>query len=282
MTTLDKITPEEFKLMSGYIEKNCGIHLTEVKAYLVESRLTAMALEKGCSSFTEFYRMITTGAVNDLRDKIIDAMTTNETLWFRDAAPFDILENNILTKMTEEIKAGKRRSIAIWCAACSTGQEPYSIAIRVQEFARKQSVFKPSMVKIIATDISPSVLFLAKAGRYDSFAMSRGMPDDLKNRYFKSAGNVWEISPDIKRMVNFQKLNLQESFTQMGQPDIIFCRNVLFYFSENFKKDIYERLAKQLNRGGILFIGASETMLNDLQLFLPHRETRGVWYEVNK
>lgn len=275
-----KISPDEFALIGNYIEKNCGIRLADDKSYLVEGRLAGLLVENRCSTFTEFYYKAVADTTTKLRDKIIDAMTTNETLWFRDSSPFDIMESVIFPKMAEEIKNGKRTEIRIWSAACSTGQEPYSIAMKVHEFALKQTALKPERVQIVGTDISPTVLFLAMAGRYDTVAMSRGMPDQLRTRYFSSSGKIWVLNNEIKKMVSLKKLNLQEPFSLLGKQDIILCRNVLIYFSDAFKMDVLSRIARQLNPGGVLFLGSSEIMPLDMKLFMSHRDAKGTWYQV--
>jgi chemotaxis protein methyltransferase CheR len=275
---MQKIDTSEFRLMRDYIEKHCGIALSHDKAYLVETRLTTLMVETGCRSFREFYHKAVSDATNKLRDKIVDAMTTNETLWFRDGGPFRILEEVLLPRYGEEIAAGRRATVKIWSAACSTGQEPYSIAIIIRELLRKKPLLRPEKVEIIATDISPTVLFLAQAGRFDSVAMSRGMTDDIRARWFTQSGPVWVVDDAIKRMVRFRKLNLQESFAGLGSCDIIFCRNVLIYFSDAFKRDILERMARVLN-GGYLILGASESLIqhNDIYEMLSHK--RAMYYK---
>ncbi len=274
------ISPEEFLLIRDYIEKHCGIYLTEDKVYLVETRLTTLIIENGCQTFGELYQMAVKDNTHVLRDKIIEAITTNETFWFRDLHPFGILNEVLFDSMAEEIKAGKRSKIKIWCSACSTGQEPYSIAMTFMEFARRHPFFKPEHLEILATDISSTVLFLGKTGRYDNLAISRGLSDDFKNRYFEKKDKIWVISDDIKKMVRFQKLNLQESFSHLGRQDIIFCRNILIYFSVEFKQDILTRIAKLLRPGGYLFLGASESIIMYTQEYEMLRHAMGLYYQV--
>ncbi len=280
MSVSTRIEPNEFKLMRDYIEKNCGIHLTNEKAYLVETRLTALMVENGCNTFTEFRIKASSDLTNKLREKIIDAMTTNETLWFRDRIPFSILEERLLKDLCSEIQSGKRSKIRIWCAACSTGQEPYSIAMTIQEHIRKTPSIKPLHFEILATDISPTVLYLAMAGRYDQLAISRGLPENLRDRYFLANGKIWTINDEIKRMVTFKKVNLQEDISILGKQDIVFCRNVLIYFSDDFKKDILGRIAKQVKPDGYLFLGASESIINYSREYHMLRHTRGLYYKV--
>jgi chemotaxis protein methyltransferase CheR len=283
MPVSTKIDLNEFRLMRDYIEKNCGIHITDEKMYLVETRLTTLMVEKGCHSFTELYRKATADYTNSLRDKIVDAMTTNETLWFRDMSPFIILEEVLLPELVQEIKAGRKLKIRIWCAACSTGQEPYSVAMTIQEFLRRNgSGIRPEHFEIVGTDISPTVLYLAMAGRYDNLAISRGLSQEYKDRYFELSGKVWAVSGDIKKMVTFRKMNLQENFTAMGKQDIVFCRNVLIYFSDLFKKDILSRLCAVLQPAGYLFLGSSESIINYSTAYQMQRHTRGLYYQTRQ
>ncbi|MFH0920651.1 MAG: protein-glutamate O-methyltransferase CheR [Fibrobacterota bacterium] len=274
------LTDSEFRQLRTFIEQSCGICVGDEKAYLIESRLSGLMVQAGCTGFTEFYQKAVGDRTLGLRDKIVDAMTTNETLWFRDTHPFKILEEAILRPMADEILAGRRKKIRIWSAACSTGQEPYSIAMTLQEFARRHSVLPLEYVEIIATDISPSALFLAQAGRYDKLSISRGLPEEMRNRYFEAVGSLWVLKDNIKKMVTFRKFNLQESLTGLGHFDIVFCRNVAIYFSEPFKKDLLLRLARTLRPDGFLFIGASESLTHYTAEFLMMTIDKGMYYRV--
>lgn len=273
-----EIDSNEFYLLRDYIEKNCGIFLPEEKMYLVCTRLTSLMVENGCNSFAELYHRALSDGSFKLRDKIVEAITTNETFWFRDESPFVILGEDLLKKYASEISSGKRSKIKIWCAGCSTGQEPYSIAMTVQEFIRKQPTLRPEHVEILGTDISTAVLYLAMAGRYDSLAISRGLSEEFKNRYFQEDNKIWVIKNDVKKIVRYQKLNLQENFSHLEKQDIIFCRNVLIYFSIEFKKDILKRFTKVLKPGGYLFLGASESLFNLTQDYKMFRHTMGFYY----
>lgn len=276
----NKMDLDEFHYIRDYIEDNCGISLTDQKVYLVETRLTTLMAETGCKSFIELCNRAVADGTHRLRDKIIEAMTTNETFWFRDEGPFSILEEVVFKELAAEIQSGKRSRIKIWCAACSTGQEPYSIAMAALEFAKKQHSLNPEHVEILGTDISSTVVYLAMAGRYDRLAISRGLPETIKNRYFERDGNVWCINTDIKKMVKYEKLNLQESFSRIGKQDIIFCRNVLIYFSNEFKKDVLRRIGGLLGPDGCLFLGASESIINFGSMYQVLRHARGLYYKV--
>jgi chemotaxis protein methyltransferase CheR len=283
MSTQDaKIDPAEFALMRDYIEKICGIHITPEKAYLLETRLTVLMSESGYSSFRELRLRASADATNTLRDKIVDMMTTNETLWFRDQLPFTIILESILKKMEGEITAGKRKRINIWSAACSSGQEPYSIAMLVLEYMRKQRTVLADHVSIMATDISPSALFLARGGRYDQVAISRGLAEDLRDRYFQRTGNTWSLKDVVKNMVAFKRLNLQDDFTHLGRQDIILCRNVLIYFADIFKKELLGRFAQLLQPDGILITGASESVASYSNQYEMVRQGQAISYKVRK
>jgi chemotaxis protein methyltransferase CheR len=278
---MKKLDSNEFLLMRNYIAKSCGISLDENKAYLIESRLLKLLIENSCNNFSEFYFKASADKTNILRDKIIDAMTTNETLWFRDNSPFTILRETLFPVYAKEIESGKLNKIRIWSAACSTGQEPYSIAMSVHEIARQQKTITPKTVEIIATDISPTSLSISKAGNYDSMVISRGLPQELRQRYFIQNGNFWTIKDELKNMVNFRKLNLQETFTSLGQMDIVFCRNVLIYFADSFKIDVLNRIAGVLRQSkGYLFLGASESISNYSQDFTTKFHEKSMYYQV--
>jgi len=275
------ISLEEFRLIRDYIEEHCGIHLTDDKVYLVETRLTTLMVEQGCKAFGDLYQKSLQDGSNTLRDKIIEAITTNETFWFRDMHPFGILNEVLFKQLADSIQSGKRSKIRIWCSACSTGQEPYSIAMTLLEYIRKYPGLRPEHLEILATDISSTVLFLAKLGRYDSLSMSRGLAEDLKNRYFVTTDNkIWTISNDIKKMVTFKKMNLQENFNHIGKHDIVFCRNILIYFSMEFKQDILKRIANLLRPDGYLFLGASESIILYTKEYEMLRHAMGLYYQV--
>lgn len=274
------ITMEEFRLIRDYVEKHCGIHLSDDKTYLVETRLTTMMFEQGCKSFGELYNRAILDKSYILRDKIIEAITTNETFWFRDLHPFSILSDVMFQKFADEIASGKRSKIRFWCCACSTGQEPYSIAMSFLEFARRNPKLKPEHVEILATDISSTVLFLGKLGRYDNLAITRGLSDEFRDRYFVQNNKIWTLRDEVKKMVKFQKLNLQENFSHLGKQDVIFCRNILIYFSQEFKQDILKRIASLLRPKGYLFLGASESIIMYTQEYEMQRHAMGLYYQV--
>lgn len=276
------ISLDEFHLIRDYIEKHCGIHLSDDKSYLVETRLTSLMFEQGCDTFGEFYEKALRDKTNVLRDKIVEAITTNETYWFRDLHPFGILSEVLFQQYAEEIKSGKRSKIRVWCSACSTGQEPYSIAMTFLEFLRSNPFISPDQIEILATDISSTVLYLGKLGRYNSLAISRGLSDEFRERYFERGDKVWTIKDKVKDMVKFQKFNLQDNFSHLGKQDVIFCRNILIYFSAEFKQDILRRIAQLLRPDGYLFLGASESIIMYTGEYDMIRHAVGLYYRVKQ
>jgi chemotaxis protein methyltransferase CheR len=276
------ISLEEFRLIRDYVEKHCGIHLPDEKVYLVETRLTTLMFEQGCKTFGELHNKAVRDKTHILRDKIIENITTNETYWFRDLHPFGILKEVLFKRYAEEITAGKRKKIRIWCSACSTGQEPYSIAMTFREFMRENPRIRREHIEITASDISSTVLFIGKMGRYDSLSMSRGLSEEFRDRYFIRDDTVWSIKDEIKEMVRFQKLNLQENFQHLGRQDIIFCRNILIYFSTEFKQNILKRIASLLQPDGYLFLGASESIIMYTQEYEMLKHAMGLYYQIKQ
>lgn len=258
-----RINEQEFKLLRDFIEKECGVLLGKEKAYLIENRLSKLAKDSGCRSFGEFYKKLSCSPRTDeLRSLTVDAITTHETLWFRDQHPFKILRERILPEYQKAIQRGERRNINIWSAACASGQEPYSIAMTAADVfigCKADTCYK--QMNILATDISSAVLSEAEAGRYDANAMTRGLSDDSLNRYFRKEKNEWILCPEIRNRVTFRQLNLKDPVAGIIGPfDIIFLRNVIIYFSEVLKKHLLNRVASLLNPGGFLFLGAGETV----------------------
>lgn len=275
----DGITSAEFRLLRDYIQEHCGICLGEEKAYLIEARLTGLLAKHGCPDFGTFYRLARNDASPALREEVIDAMTTNETLWFRDGHPFAILRDKLLPTLADEILRKARGRIRIWSAACSTGQEPYSIAMAVLEFCRLNPGLNPTQFEILASDISPSALFLARSGRYDENAMRRGLPLELRDRYFHPDGTAWIVNDEVKRLVTFRKFNLQDPMDPLGSFDVVFCRYVTIYFADEFKRRIFAGITGLLAPSGHLLISAVESLRGIADHLLPRTHAGGLYYQ---
>lgn len=258
-----QVKESEYRLLRDLIETRCGIFLGDEKQYLIESRLTGLAKKSKCKSFGDFYLKIKDSPPSaELWNAVVDAMTTNETLWLRDLHPFTILGEYLLPKLNNDIREGKRNTIDIWSAACSTGQEPYSIAMTALDYYENAGGKKSyrDQVRILATDISSTALSKAMAGLYDNTSIVRGLPQEKRDRYFTRQDDSWVVNPSVKQMVAFKRANLLEPFFGLGRFDIVFLRNVMIYFSDSFKKDLLERIARILKPGGYLFLGTGETV----------------------
>lgn len=267
------ISPTEYGQFKQKLEQYSGITLGENKEYLITSRLRRLLEQEKLDNFSELIKAMDRNL--KVKESVVDAMTTNETLWFRDDHPFKIFKEKLLPELAQA-----RKPIRIWSAACSTGQEPYSLSIAVEEFKRQNPGALVSDVKIVATDISPTALAIAKEGIYPQLALKRGMGDVHLKQYFKQLGtDEWQISDDIKRRIDFRSLNLQSSYSLLGKFDIVFCRNVLIYFSPEFKADILKRIHGTLNKDGQLFVGASEAVNNLADYYQMKQFSPGISYQ---
>jgi len=266
-------SPDEYKNFQVFLEKACGIVLGANKHYLVSSRLNRLMKESNISTLQGLVDALNKSMNSALRTKVIEAMTTNETLWFRDTYPFQVLSQTIF----EDYKQQNKKSIRIWSAACSSGQEPYSISMTTDEYLKKTPGFK---VDIIATDISQEILNAAKLAKYDALALARGLSEERKRQYFSPVGDLWQVNANIRSRINFREVNLLQSYTTLGKFDAIFCRNVLIYFSAESKKDILNRMADALNPRGFLMLGASESITQYSDRFEMVRASTGVVYRL--
>ncbi|MEY8205033.1 MAG: protein-glutamate O-methyltransferase CheR [Bermanella sp.] len=264
------ISKSEFAVFRDYLERVCGILLGDNKEYLVASRLRGIIKETNLLSIDELVKKIERDS--HLCERVVDAMTTNETLWFRDAHPFQILQTRLLPEL-----CARQHGVDIWCAAASTGQEPYSISMTVEEFKRNSPGQRVS-VKMVATDISSSVLASARQGEYDQLALGRGMPADLLSRYFSKSEHGWQVTANVASRIQYRMLNLLNPFSSLGRFDIVFCRNVLIYFSADLKADILTRIHQVLKPGGYLFLGASEALSGASPLFDMVQCSPGIIY----
>lgn len=250
------ISPDEYESFREFLEDASGIVLGDNKHYLITSRITRLMAELSIQSFTDLLERAQED--NRLRQRIMDAMTTNETSWFRDIYPYEFLTEKFYP---ERVRQRSKDPVRIWSAACSTGQEPYSVSIATNEFLIKNpGLMSSDGIQVWGTDISSKALQHARAGLYDDVALSRGMSSELRKRYFRQEDNQWRVSDDVKKRVNFQELNLKTGFASLGKFDVIFCRNVLIYFSPDLKADIMYRMAQSLKPNGYLVLGGSETI----------------------
>ncbi len=268
------LTSDEYAAFQKFLEESAGIVLGENKHYLVTSRLSRILSDNKLASYTELLARVSRDS--RFREIIIDAMTTNETSWFRDGQPFEIIKTHVLPALARKNNGPLR----IWSSACSTGQEPYSLSICIQEFLTMNPGLLRQDVEIVATDISPSSIEDAKAGVYDEISIGRGLSGDRKGRYFQKRDGGWEIRKDIKARVTFRNLNLLQSYAVLGRFDLILCRNVLIYFSTELKSNVLQRMVDTLSPGGFLILGGTETMSNYSDAFQMIRLPSGVIYQL--
>ncbi len=268
-------------LLSQYVAEACCIHLGEEKRYLFEARLGTIIGESGARDIPDFVRLAKADTTGRLRDKIIDAMTTHETYWFRDVGPWASLEEELLPSLAADLRSGKKNRIRILCAACSSGQEPYSIALLLHKLAANGRLngVEPSQFEILAFDVSPGTLFLAAAGRYSQLEIARGLPDYWRDNYFDATpGNTWTLREPVRRLVSFKRRNLQDHLDNLGMFDLLLCRNVAIYFKEDFKMDLFSRLAKIIHPGGHLLLGGTESLFTHQDVFELQRIRNSIFY----
>lgn len=266
---------DEYLAFCDYLEESSGITLGSNKAYLVKNRLRPIFKAHNVETLAEALRKIKSGSDAKLKLEIIDAMTTNETSWFRDQYPFEYLHDELLPNLV----GNRMKTPRIWSAACSYGHEAYSISMVVEEFMMKNPGSFPGGIQIVGTDISSRVLKSAKAAEFDRLSIARGLSEERKKKYFTQTTNeTYKLNEKIKNKVRFQSLNLLESYASLGKFDIIFCRNVLIYFSNENKAAIMDKFAQSLQPDGVLILGASESLSNYSKAFDMVKCPRGVVY----
>ncbi|SEL73324.1 chemotaxis protein methyltransferase CheR [Atopomonas hussainii] len=271
------VSNADFEQFRAFLEKSCGIVLGSNKQYLVTSRLNRLMQDNHLQSLGELVRKIESMPRGGLREQVVDAMTTNETLWFRDTYPFEVLKSRLLPEVA---KAANGMRLRIWSAACSSGQEPYSLSMAIDEFEKANLGVLRGGVQIVATDLSGSMLNAAKAGEYDSLAIGRGLSQDRLQRYFdKREEGRWAVKAPVKQRVEFRALNLLDSYASLGKFDLVFCRNVLIYFSADVKKQILTKIHGTLKPGGYLFLGASEALNGLPELYQMVQCNPGIVYQ---
>jgi chemotaxis protein methyltransferase CheR len=283
-----ELKDRDYVNLRDFIQKVVGVALGENKKYLVSQRLEPVVKAEGFGSFSEFFLKLKTEKDQRLIDRVIAAITTNETSFFRDGHPFETFKNIIMPELRRIVKERKQRlyvrrgpKVTIWCAASSTGQEPYSLAMAIREVLGNSR--EPDAVSedfaIIASDVSSGVLARAIAGRYDSMEIARGLPDYLKNRFFRQEDGGWQVIEEVQRLVEFRRINLVENFSFLGGCDVIFCRNVLIYFDLQMRTDIIEQFHRILTPDGYLFLGASENIIGISEKFESKHIGRTIVYK---
>ncbi len=274
-----KISPAELKLVGQYIHGITGIYLDQSKAYLFETRLGTIAEEHGCANYKDLCSKSKQDPSKLIEKQIIDAISTNETLFFRDKGPFELLKHKILPEVIDARtpkSALLKTKLRIWSAAASTGQELYSIAIVIKELIPNLSSYS---LKLLGTDISDAAISQASYGRFNKFEIERGLPRNQLQKHFTLFGDSWKIKDEIRAMVNFRKLNLMQPFTALGKFDIIFCRNVAIYFTLPDRKKLFTKLADSLEDDGYLIIGSTESLTGVCPRFVPKRHLRALFYQ---
>ena len=264
------MTPADYEFLRGMLKERSGLALSAGKQYLVESRLFPVARKAGLAGLAALVQRLRNPA-EPLIAEVVEAMTTNESFFFRDKVPFEQFRD---TMMPALLAARASRQIRIWCAAASTGQEPYSLAMCLREMRNK---IAGRGIEILATDISNEVLEKARAGLYTQFEVQRGLPIALLVKYFSQVGELWQIAPEIREMVQFRPLNLVQELSHLGFFDVVFCRNVLIYFDQDTKTKVLGNIARAMRPDGYLVLGAAETVVGLTDAFEPAPDQRGLY-----
>lgn len=267
----------DFEFLSSLLYKQSGLVLTPDKGYLLETRLQPVARSHGLTSIEQIVSTLKARRDEKLVNSITDAMTTNESLFFRDRTPFDQFKTVVLPSLLESRAA--KKSIRIWSAACSSGQEPYSLSMVLDELASKLAGWR---VEIVATDISTEMVARARSGIYSQFEVQRGLPVQLLVKYFQQDGDRWQLSEKIRRMVTFREFNLLQDPRPLGNFDIVFCRNVLIYFDQDTKRKVLEGISRQIAPDGYLYLGGAETVISITDKFQPVKGQRGMYQPTAK
>jgi chemotaxis protein methyltransferase CheR len=266
------VTPQGFDYLRKLLRERSGLVLAAEKQYLAESRLLPVARRNGMNTIDELIDRLKSKAPVPLTAQVVEAMTTNETFFFRDKLPFDHFRDTIMPALTAARARDKR--IRIWCTASSTGQEPYSLAMLLKGMGAAISGYR---IDILATDLSSEVLEKAKAGIYTQFEVQRGLAVQLLVKYFDQVGETWQLAPELRSMVQFRPINLLNDFSSLGTFDVVFCRNVLIYFDQDTKSAVLDRIARQMPDDGYLVLGAAETVIGLTDAFKPLADRRGLY-----
>lgn len=264
------MSPQDYDFIRKLLKDRSGLVLGADKQYLVESRLLPVARKAGLANLAELSAALKARPTSPLSTTVVEAMTTNESFFFRDKLPFEHFENVMMPAMAK----ARDRQIRIWCCAASTGQEPYSLAMALMEMGEALSGWR---IEILATDIATDTLEKAKSGLYSQFEVQRGLPIQMLVKYFAQLGDLWQIAPKIRSMVTYRHFNLLQDYSPLGTFDLIFCRNVLIYFDQPTKTGVLNRLAKSIARDGYLVLGAAETVVGLTDQFRPFPDHRGLY-----
>jgi len=266
------VTPLDYDFLRSALKQRSGLVLSADKQYLVESRLLPVARKAGLANLGALVDALKPGADGALMNAVVEAMATNESFFFRDKIPFEHFRSIIMPALLTARRAS--RTVRIWCAAASTGQEPYSLAMCLKAMEREIAGWR---IEILATDLSNEVLEKAGAGLYSQFEVQRGLPIQLLIKHFMQVGELWQIAPDVRAMVKFRQLNLLSNFSNLGMFDLIFCRNVLIYFDQQTKIDVLESLARVTASDGYLVLGAAETVVGLTDSFKVVGDKHGLY-----
>jgi len=266
------VTPLDYDFLRGALKRRSGLVLSADKQYLVESRLLPVARKAGLANLGALVEALRPGGNETLMNAVVEAMATNESFFFRDKIPFEHFRSIVMPALMAARRAS--RTIRIWCAAASTGQEPYSLAMTLKAMEREIAGWR---IEILATDLSNEVLEKARAGLYSQFEVQRGLPIQLLIKHFMQVGELWQIAPDIRAMVKFRRLNLLSNFSSLGMFDLIFCRNVLIYFDQETKIGVLENLSRAVASDGYLVLGAAETVVGLTDSFKVVGDKHGLY-----
>jgi chemotaxis protein methyltransferase CheR len=266
------VTPQDYDHIRKLLRERSGLVLSSEKQYLVESRLLPVVRKAGLNNLAELVTALKAVPHSSLSSTVVEAMTTNESFFFRDKLPFENFRDTLIPALLQA--RARERHIRVWCAAAATGQEPYSLAMILREMGSKLAGWN---IEIFATDLSQAALEKAKAGLYSQFEVQRGLPIQMLVKYFSQVGDQWQIAPDIRAMVNYRHFNLLQDFAAFGLFDVVFCRNVLIYFDQDTKIAVLNRLARAMRTESYLLLGAAETVVGLTGALRPMAEPRGIY-----
>lgn len=276
---MTQLSSEDIDAVCGLVDDLCGITWDESKAYLIEARLRSLAEKQNCENYQDLVRKVRAEVVPGLKEEVVDAVTTNETLWFRDSSPFRAIQFKLMPEIIDKkAETVFPKRIRIWSAACSTGQEAYSIAITLAEMLPDYLDWD---IQILGTDISPSAVERASYGAYNKLEMSRGMTPEFLKKYFVEHAGSWRVCDEIRSICSFKQCNLLAPFPHHGPFDVIFCRNVAIYFTEENQRTLFEKLADVLSPEGWLIVGSSESLGRHGERWRPQQHCLANCYQPN-